>query len=93
MINVKVPSDLAPFLAFIGYLNFTQWRHTGAPTPATSLKKDKYRRKGKGRFCCFALGRFVEEDELQQDDMKQRMNISILHNRPSAKQLALSAKQ
>ena len=35
----------------------------------------------------FTVKRFEEYDELQQDDLKKRMNSSILPNRPSAKQI------
>ena len=55
-------------------------------------KKDKDRREGKGRHSClggsidsipccasyFAPGKFEEQDELHQEDMKKRMNQIIL---------------
>ena len=54
------------------------------------MKKYKYRRKSTGRRCCFgnrvysfschasyfALGRFEEQDDLHQDDLKKRIKPS-----------------
>ena len=76
LFNYTVPC-LYYFSSFLPPLKYVLFLASSLPK-----KKDPYRRKGKGRCCCFWGTAFMHENELKnrmnfhQDDMKKSLNLS-----------------